>query len=98
MPDRGSLTLRQVADRLNVGLTTARGLLSGPDPVPHLRLGRGPKAGVRVPVADFEAWLARRVEEDTARDAGAIWRPTPAVVLHPERLLALEGVRRRVAR
>lgn len=97
MPDRGSLTLRQVADRLNVGLTTARGLLSGPDPVPHLRLGRGPKAGVRVPVADFEAWLQRRVEEDTARDSGEV-RARARSVIDLDALARRDGVRRRVAR
>lgn len=47
------LTVREVADRLRVGIGTAYRLMRSPG-FPSVRVG----GQIRVPVAAFEAWLA----------------------------------------
>ena len=90
-----ALTLRQVAARLGCSYTTARGLLTGPDPIPHLRVSAGPRAGVRVPEAAFEAWVLRRLSRDTGCDSAGQFHYLAPVLVDVAAGMRRDGAKRR---
>jgi len=62
------LTVRQLADRLQVTTDYLyRAILGQPDGITPIRIGRGPRARLRIPISEVERWeQARRVCYDTA--------------------------------
>lgn len=66
--DKGSLTLREVADDLGVAYETARQLCFGAagEPLPFLRTSARAHARWIIPADAYREWKERRVEASTA--------------------------------
>ena len=66
----GTLTTRELADRLGVSTRTVERWRASGDGPPFLRLTRG--GPVRYPVADVEAWERARRFESTADESAQV--------------------------